>query len=342
MKLEDFLGTAIPGQMTVDEVIAETAEERRELYEDTYEPVDVAEHVTWITPSGVEVFYSWHPRRYYKLRQCKCVAGGLLCDEQYAEVPSVTNVLNVLSKDALPWWGMKVGVEGMLELFNRKIIGVDGKFDTGNVIERNGVLLNAEDIVSFLTAEKLTVNHVKDSAATRGVNVHSAFEKWAEDQSYRPIVDTYPETEQGYIRGLIAFLDDFTDRDVSHIEAEVMVGSIEHGFAGRYDLRLMLEYSTEMVTRVYPKRAAKRETIPAGKYLLDLKTSKHVYPTHALQLAAYEMASVECGYGPTDHRAVVHVTQDGRYELVQTHATEDDFLNVLAAHNTMAGSKAWT
>lgn len=207
----------------------------------------------------------------------------------------------------------------------------------------DGTPATLEIVMSLLVEERLTVNHVKDKASTRGVNVHSAFEKWAEDQSYRPVVDTYPETEQGYIRGLIAFLDDLGE--VENVESEVMVGSIQHGFAGRYDLRFASPPAFDektVVTKVYPKRDAKRSVLPTGKFLVDLKTSKGIYPTHALQLAAYEMASVECGYGPTDHRAVVHVTADGKYELVLTHASPEDFLSVLSAHQTMQNAKGWT
>jgi hypothetical protein len=59
-------------------------------------------------------------------------------------------------------------------------------------------------------------------------------------------------------------------------------------------------------------------------------------------LAAYELASIEDGYGATDYRAVIHLTADGRYELVQTHAKAEDFLSILQAYQTMQGSKGWT
>ena len=78
------------------------------------------------------------------------------------------------------------------------------------------------------------------------------------------------------------------------------------------------------------------ETVPAGSYLLDLKTSKRVYETHFLQLEAYEQASVECGYGPTDHRGVIHVTEDGRYEFVlNTDWTFEDFKSVRQTYSVM-------
>lgn len=337
MKVDEF-------QMTVEEVIAEV------------------EHVTSLTPSGIECWYSWEPRRHYKLRwtpdpvwvepdpvrnpgslvdaRCRPYMGM----SEWREVPSVTSVLGVLDKPALVWWGMKVGIEGVRTLA-AQALGIEGHNGLGASHEEIGRWLVDHDIaghVAQLTENKLTVNHQKDSAAKRGVNVHSAFERWAEDQSYRPVVDSYPETEQGYIRGLNAFLDDLGE--VEDVESEVMVGSISHGFAGRYDLRFTSTPAFDektVVTKVYPKRDAKRSVLPTGRFLVDLKTSKNVYPSHGAQLAAYELASVECGYGSTDHRAVIHVTQDGKYEFVQTSATADDFLSIFACYQTMQRAKGW-
>jgi hypothetical protein len=48
-----------------------------------------------------------------------------------------------------------------------------------------------------------------------------------------------------------------------------------------------------------------------------------------LQLAGYEGAMEECGYGPVDQTGVVRVTDDGRYELVKGRAIFEDFLAVL-------------
>jgi hypothetical protein len=265
------------------------------------------------TPSGVLIEYSPSPRRFYRVNG--------------VERPSVTTVLNVLDKSgAIGWWSFRVGLKAIIELYSRGLLpAMPNEYDF-------------EQFEKLIVQHKLSPNHVKDEAAGRGVNIHSAFETWASDPSYRPVVDLYPESEQGYVTGLNQFLDDLGE--VSSIEAEVMVGSVEHGFAGRYDLRLTLPTPREMVVKTYPKRKSKVEEVPAGKWLLDLKTSKDCYPTHSLQLAAYEAASIECGYGPTDYRAVVHVTADGRYEIRRATATAEDFLTILAAHGTMQ-QKTW-
>lgn len=298
----------IPGQMTVEEVIAET-----EKPEPQYE-VD-------ITPSGLSIYYSWAPRRHYRLHQGDFDP----VNEDFTawkEVPSVTNILGVLDKSGpLTWWGMKVGLEGALHL----------------VRDQELLLTNytVDELVDLLTEHKLTVNHQKDKAAERGVNVHGALEAWCETTTI-PSPTQWQEPERGYVEGLVKFLAAIVHGRTRDVKAEVMVGSLGHLYAGRYDLRLTLERPVEVVTRTYPKRADKVKEIPAGRYLLDLKTSRRVYDSHFLQLEAYEKASVECGYEPTDYRGVIHVTADGKYELaLNKDWCFDDFAKVREVYTVM-------
>lgn len=307
-------------------------------------PAEEPEHVTSLTPSGLEVYYSWAPRRHYKIRYGpETWAGATSILWEWREIPSVTSVLNVLDKSgALSWWSQEVSAEGVCELVRRGRVGMRHTQDAQALtIKETDTWATKESLVDLLVSEHLSINHQRDKAADRGISVHSAFERWSEDTSFRPTPSDYPETEQGYITGLGRFLDDLGE--VEDVESEVMVGSIQHGFAGRYDLRLTSSPAFEektLVTRIYPKRAAKRGVIPAGKWLIDLKTSKACYASHSMQLAAYELASVECGYGATDYRAVVRVTADGLYEFRRANATADDFLSVLSTHQTMS-RKDW-
>lgn len=245
--------------------------------------------VTTTTPSGVKLFYQDEPKRLYTVNG--------------KWVPSVTTILGVLDKPALPWWGMKIGVEGVLKLLSDGVLRFEDLDD----------LPDTETAVEALTASKLTVNHVKDKAGSRGTSVHRALEDWADFGKW-PDPFAYPAEEQGYVRGVMAFLEDAAPEVIA---SELMVGSVVHEFAGRYDLLAILG-EREVVTRLYPKRKPKRETIDGGVYLLDLKTSKNVYTTHHLQLAAYEGATRECGYTPSDFRGVVRVSPTGGYELVRS------------------------
>lgn len=293
---------------------------------------------TSLTPSGMGVYYSWAPRRYYKLGMYHEKKG--IDWDACREVPSVTNVLGVLDKSgALTWWGQGVGVDGVLELLKKRVLREDHyALYFGGECGSDGWLgstrADKDSITQLLTEHKLTVNHQKDKAADRGVNVHGALEAWVENGRL-PIWEQWPEAERGYVQGLAEFMAALSGV-VGGKEAELMVGSLEHSYAGRFDLVLTLNKPVEVVTKTYPKRKPRVEEIPAGRYLLDLKTSKGIYSTHYLQLEAYEAAAVECGYEPTDHRGVIHVTADGRYELALNRDwTFEDFLAVRKCYQHM-------
>ena len=132
--------------------------------------------------------------------------------------------------------------------------------------------------------------------------------------------------------GLCKFLRDVNPEPVA---AEVMVGSLEHGFAGRYDLRLRVPKECEVVFHRTPKRGPQYARLKPGVLLADLKTSKGVYATHHLQLAAYEGGSLECGYEPTVAQGILHVSAEGEYEFVRSKAVLADFLAIKGAYDAV-------
>lgn len=298
---------------------------------------------TSITPSGIEILYQASPKRLYRVRNPirlpeSSGAGGdihPLDESEWIEVPSVTTVLDVLDNPALPWWGMKTGVAGSLELhrdgilrevqFNgRRVLAVPGPAGLG---EAGLVVAGVDQVVEQLTKSKLTVNHVRDKARDRGLSVHDAFEVWTNDGSV-PDPAMFPPEEAGYVQALVAFLE---DAEPIALDAEVMVGSVVHGFAGRYDVRLRLTEARKLVVHRTPVRGAQYAVFEPGDYLGDLKTSKDVYPKkHFRQLEAYEGASIECGYEPTIGRFVIHVNSEGEYKIGRSKGTFDQFLKTLA------------
>ena len=289
MKLSDL--RKAPAEPVVEETAAASAEE----------PWGVARVVT---PSGLDVYYQAGPKRMY-------LVDGI-------EVPSASTVLQVLEKGGLSWWGMKVGVKGALSVLT------DGDLYPG-VPYVDPPDADVEAVVERLKEHKLTVNHVKDKAADRGTNVHSALELYAETGTL-PNPDNYPANEAGYVRGLVRFLED-AQPVVEH--SELMVAS-SAGFAGRFDMVATLQ--GDIVTKTYPKRTDVRTHFGETRGLWDLKTSKGVYPSYHLQLAGYEGAMEECGYGTVEMTGVIRVTDDGRYELVPGRATFEDFLSVLETY----------
>ena len=289
---------------------------------------EVAQVFRTESPSGIIIEYEPQPRRLYRVNG--------------VEVPSVTTVLDVLDKKGLPWWGMTTGIEGTLALINTgQIILARGETQTIAAVYaedgRTAIAAGVQQIVDLLTANKLTVNHVRDKAGVRGVGVHDALELWAKDGTV-PDPSMFPAEEQGYVRGLLAFLCDVETAKAT--ACEVMVGSVEHGFAGRYDVRIKTSEPHQVVVHRTPKKGPQYALLAPGEYLGDLKSSKGVYSSHHRQLEAYEQASIECGYGATDGRGILHVSADGTYEFVRSTASFHDFRVVLDVWKSDESMKA--
>lgn len=286
------------------------------------------------TPSGLEVYFQWKPKRLYKVRHIESDGAPGSEDDGWITVPSVTTVLDVLHKPALTWWGQGIGIQGVLTLLERgRLIPDDLALMVANPTEHD-----VEFITGLLTEEKLTTNHVRDKAGERGQSAHDLFERWAKTGAI-PDERIVPLAEQGYTIGVKKFL---ADSGLVPDASEVTVGSIEHEFAGRYDLRAHFERDARVVARRMDSGKLHYTEIPAGVTILgDLKTSKHVYDNHFIQLEAYEGAGVEDGYDPTDARGVLHVFPDGGYEFIRSDARYEHFLGILAAHRAMEEVKGW-
>jgi hypothetical protein len=242
-----------------------------------------------VYPSGITVAY--HEDRLTKAGKPR-VRPLRWYEVNDERVPSVTEILGVLHKDALTWWGQHIGVKGVLELDRR---GFEPMF------------LNDEDIMASLTAEKLTVNHIRDAAGKRGQGAHDALHAFATEGTI-PSLRDYPSEDRGYVQGLASFL--LTEKP-EFISAEVVVGSAEYGYAGRYDLRVRLD---------------------GREGIVDLKTSREIWSDSQMpQVAAYAHAAEECGEAPTDFEAILRVGSGGSYELRQSCAGIEHFLGAKAA-----------
>jgi hypothetical protein len=301
------------------------------LTETATEPIVVSE----VTPSGIEIEYQVKPKRQYRVRY----ADELDEEKDWRVVPSVTTVLDCLAKGGLSWWGQEVGVEGVLALYRTGYLHPSEVSDNGLVLNTSEGYQAAtvDGVVDLLKKQKLTINHTLGKAAKRGTAVHDALEVWAKTEA-KPDPEMFPIEERGYVFGLLAFLNDVPSAEP--LASEVMVGSLEHGFAGRYDIRLRTTRDHVVVVHRTPVKGPQYAGLKPGLYLGDLKTSKDVYPkSHWRQLEAYEGASVECGYEPTDGRGVLLVGADGTYRFVRSKATFQDFLVVLDVYRSDEGLK---
>lgn len=283
------------------------------------------------TKSGIEIKYHEKPRRFYEIRQGK--------DGEWRECDiSVSGVTDVLNKAGLPWWGMTIGIQSLIDVWNIGEIrpAQDGKLAvwTGAQYEYATVA----NIVEQFKRKKLTVNDVRDQAGDRGNSVHKALEVYVETGAM-PVPEFYPEMdEQGapvraYVEGLVKFLGDLGPLK-SKPQAEIMVGSVEHRFAGRYDMEVVLQEAnlvTHLPTPAWPKPGSKPEErrVFKGRTLFDLKTPKGIYASHHLQLSGYEGARIECGMPKTEQQIIVRVGADGNYQVAKNDSTYEEFLLAL-------------
>lgn len=149
----------------------------------------------------------------------------------------------------------------------------------------------------------------RDDAAERGTEVHALAEKYIHGEEIDPDSDVLP-----YVRGYAQYIKDFNPRPV---HTELVVASYLHKYAGTLD-------SIEDLDGY-------------GRCLVDWKTSRGIYGSHALQVAGYRYAEVflnadgeECPMLPIDHTFILHIKPDD-YDLVPVQADELAFQKFLVA-----------
>lgn len=280
---------------------------------------------TALTPSGIEIRFDPEPHTY-QIRG-KTEIGEVL---DWIDVPSVTTILKCDpgKADPLVTWAQRVGVKGA--------ITVAKSTDLVTLLNVNGLEQAGEIVLALMKKLRVDTSKIKQAGGDRGDSVHKAFEFWAKS-GHKPNPQDFRPEERGYVVALLKFL---TDADPEPIDCEILVASIQEGFAGKYDIRFRINEPRRIVKHHTPVRGEQYAELEPGMYLGDLKTSKDVYRSHQRQLAAYELASVECGYEPTVAQGVLHVNHEGRYKFVRSLATYEDFQAVLAVHNSEQRLKA--
>jgi hypothetical protein len=134
---------------------------------------------------------------------------------------------------------------------------------------------------------------------------------------------TEPLELDPWTRGAFDF---WTEVGAKLLDAERMIGSMHHGFAGRFDLLCLFPDGIDL-----PHCKADPGTV--GR--LDLKTKTEwkrdkkgipypPWPENYAQLELYELAAQECGYQTSDFRAVLNVGPEGEWELYWSPANVGD------------------
>jgi hypothetical protein len=142
-----------------------------------------------------------------------------------------------------------------------------------------------------------------------GTATHSVLEHWGRYEEIPNLADYQPEV-RGFVQGLCGWL---LKRAPKPTSTERIVGSAKHTYAGRLDMRAVID----------------------GKdTLVDLKR-KRVYTEAHLQTRGYALADVECGNPPPDDILIVAVAGDGSFQEARCEASEADWLSVLATQRAM-------
>lgn len=204
------------------------------------------------------------------------------------------------SPDGLMYWVEKMSLEGVAKLSEA----------------RRTVPTNPQALRSTLEKHGLRWPQLRDSAAERGTNVHERMVEALARNEGTPDLDVLSEDEQGYGQAMMKW---WLDRkpDVTHFEQCVL--SLEHGFAGRFDLRCTL--------------GNPRDARYQGIGIVDAKTSKRPYRSDHIQLRLYDIAAKECGIGEQEWLMVLQLCPDGTYVEHFCAATEAQALQTLDIYN---------
>jgi hypothetical protein len=219
----------------------------------------------------------------------------LIKDDERLPAISVTSALRVLDKPALLSWAEKCGAEGALRL------------------ERDGRLegIDIEDAIYTVRGHDEGADAKRDAGGDRGLALHHAQEIYCELGHVPNVGDFDPEV-RGYVQGYCKWL---LRDNPEPVFTERIVGSLEHGYAGRVDLLAKIKGRT---------------------VLPDLKTSAKPYPEQHLQVAGYLGALAECCPEiEIDEGMILLVAADGTFQTYPCFAKPADFLDVLACHRTM-------
>lgn len=210
------------------------------------------------------------------------------------QVPSVTTILSVLDKPALPRWAALETATYAVE----------------NMESWKG--LPPRDAVDLL--KKAPWSKSK-SAADAGTDAHSVFEAMLLGRDLPPIAtDLFAPLHGKAIDNVRAMVDAIKPVPVA---VEALAWNADYEYAGTFDALLLVEGVLTLV---------------------DLKTSKDVYPDYALQLAAYKHAThiilpdgTETPMPAIQRCQIWHAPKEGTWKAVDIRVGDDEFAAFVAA-----------
>lgn len=225
--------------------------------------------------------------------------------EILVKFPRVTKILQALPKN-LEWWGYKLGIQAALEL------AVKGQLpEVGEELDVEVVEPTYELAKKLGREQEVTTPYNSlQKAGGRGTDIHKIAESFFQKGKI-PSPKDVPEEYHGYVKALAGWWRIWSTVHGAEIFcAEETVYSLTHRYAGTLDLILKMGDSYSII---------------------DFKTSKGIYESHLLQVAAYQEAACEMGVIPLGSRVsarVVRLGVDGVFEEQVSACTIEDFVKV--------------
>jgi hypothetical protein len=239
--------------------------------------------------------------------------------------PSVTTILEVLSKPALVYWK---GQEVARAIYRDSKAFFGQAWDVG------------EDQAIGWAMKK--ADEQRDRAAKLGSSIHLLADMQSRATETLSKGFQVSDEEKPYLRAWEAFTAFLEAQGASIVSSEHAVWG--EGYAGTYDLILkMPDPKAHYKVPGDPSIDATDFEIQHELWLVDIKTSKGIYPEYALQLAAYgHAAGIILPNDPKlypmpkiDRYAVLHLRPDAYpehgYKLIEYPVTERDYFSFISA-----------
>lgn len=208
-------------------------------------------------------------------------------------VPGVTGILEIISKPALVGWAVRV---------------------CGEYLEKElkpGIALDEIQIKELCSEMKRAHRKASSKAADIGTLAHEWMQQYGEGVSVG-VPEGMPMPVNREARSACqAFLRWVHGHNVQFLHCEMKIYSRRHNYAGTCDADAIVD---------------------GERSIIDYKSSSGIYPEMGLQLAAYQCAREEEGYGPYQNRWIIRVPKDGNgFEAKAFPNYEDDLKAFLAA-----------
>lgn len=228
-------------------------------------------------------------------------------DGTLATYPSVTSVLDVISKPALMTWAAKA---------ERALVSQTAA-DLYIETAKHAQFPRASFVLALERRLGLALAHVgvSETAMAIGTQVHARIE-WTLKRAQGALVATDPPVlTKPAALAFQAYQQFAAAVSLTPQRIEQIVYSHQHRYAGTLDLVATLDAAAllrqlQAQGGVLPQVAAwltARQTVTA---LVDFKTGKAVYKESFLQSVAYQRALIEMGHGRVDGGLVVRLPKD--------------------------------